>query len=415
MRVALLSIHYAPELTGIGPYSAELAEALTERGHEVRVITAFPFYPEWRPRIPPGTWLHRSEELNRVQVTRCRIYLPQQSGLLQRLLHELTWTLSALPVVVRYGVWAEAWIVVTPAFGSAVLGACLARLGSVPVHLHVQDLVPDVARESGHMKSGLVFRVAVALAGWVYRSFRSASVLSESMVVGLRRYARGERPRVAVAPNWPRRLRGSDGSLPAALRGRVYAVYAGSSGRKQDLTILAQAADLLATRQGPAIAVLGAGPGHASVRVADGRLVWLGLVDDATYGAVIAGALAGIVSLVPGVGNSVVPSKLTNYLAAGRPAIVIADPGSEAVRVVEEAGCGFAVQPGRPDLLAQVLCRLASNPAEGAALGARGRAYAAERWDKDRTVDLLEGALGGADVLPGVSSEGLSRPPDERK
>lgn len=395
MRIALLSIHYAPEVTGIGPYSAELAQGLADRGHDVRVTTAFTFYPEWTSRIPRGTWLHRTEALHGVRVTRCRIYLPQAAGLWRRLVHELSWAASAFPVAVRNLRWAEAWLVVTPAFGSALVGAALARFGRARVHLHVQDLVPDVALESGHVRSRVVSWGASAMARWVYRSFRSASVLSESMAAGLRRYIGSGRGEVLVAPNWPRAPRGSNGSLPEPLRGRSYAVYAGSSGRKQDLTILAQAAETLGTRAGPIIAVLGGGPGHAALRADANRLVWLGLVNEATYSSVVANAVAGIVALVPGVGNSVVPSKLTNYLAAGRPVIVAADPSSEAARVVEEAGCGVVVPAGRPDLLADALWHLARNPAESAALGARGRAYATAHWDKERTVDLLERALRG--------------------
>src|SRR2546425_31573 len=81
--------------------------------------------------------------------------------------------------------------------------------------------------------------------------------------------------RGAVAPNWLRSTAGSDGPVPAALRGRAYAVYAGSSGRKQDMDLLAQAADELAARRGPVIAVLGTGPGHEAVQRVSRYLVCL--------------------------------------------------------------------------------------------------------------------------------------------
>ena len=121
--------------------------------------------------------------------------------------------------------------------------------------------------------------------------------------------------------------------------------------------------------------------------------MFLGLVDDATYGAVVRTALAGIVALAPGVGDSVVPSKLAGYLAAGLPVIVAAGQRSEAVRVVEAAQCGFVVPAGRPDLLAEMLCRIATDPEERARLGARGKAYATARWDKGRILDLFGTAL----------------------
>jgi len=45
MKILLYGINYAPVLTGIGKYSAELAEWLAARGHQVSVVTAPPYYP----------------------------------------------------------------------------------------------------------------------------------------------------------------------------------------------------------------------------------------------------------------------------------------------------------------------------------------------------------------------------------
>ena len=53
MRVLIIGINYRPELTGIGPYTADLAEHLASRGDRVTVITGLPHYPGWR--IAPGT------------------------------------------------------------------------------------------------------------------------------------------------------------------------------------------------------------------------------------------------------------------------------------------------------------------------------------------------------------------------
>jgi len=388
-----VSASYAPELTGTGPYSAELARALTARGHEVRVVATFPFYPQWVARVPAGTFLYRCEGNGPLAVTRCRIYVPRNPTPARRLLHELTWVAVAAPALLSHLRWADVWFAVSPPFGAALLGACLARYLGRLVHLHVQDLVPDVALESGQLRRGFLSRIATSVARWTYRSFRSASVLSEAMAVGLRRYTGATGVRVVVAPNWLRRTDASNGSLPAALRGQSYAVYAGSSGRKQDLGLLLQAGAILAAMGGPVIAVLGDGPGHRAIGASGRNLLCLGLVDDGTYTAVLRNALAGIVTLAPGMSASVLPSKLTGYLDAGRPVIVAADSGSEAVRVVDEARCGFVLPTGRPDLLAEVLCQIAREPEERAALGARGRAYAAAHWEKERIVDLLEARL----------------------
>src|SRR5215218_3650012 len=44
----MVGLNYAPEPTGIAPYTSGLAEGLAARGHQVRVLTGLPHYPQWR-------------------------------------------------------------------------------------------------------------------------------------------------------------------------------------------------------------------------------------------------------------------------------------------------------------------------------------------------------------------------------
>ena len=60
MRILIVGINYTPELTGIGKYTGEMAEWLATQGHEVRVVTAPPYYPEWRI----GTGLKKIGNMN---------------------------------------------------------------------------------------------------------------------------------------------------------------------------------------------------------------------------------------------------------------------------------------------------------------------------------------------------------------
>ncbi|STD27602.1 glycosyl transferase family protein [Enterobacter asburiae] len=46
MKILVYGINYSPELTGIGKYTGEMVEWMASQGHDVRVITAPPYYPE---------------------------------------------------------------------------------------------------------------------------------------------------------------------------------------------------------------------------------------------------------------------------------------------------------------------------------------------------------------------------------
>ena len=63
MRILIYSYNYHPEPIGIAPLMTELAEGLVKRGHEVRVITAMPNYPE-RKIYPAyrGQWFMTEEK-----------------------------------------------------------------------------------------------------------------------------------------------------------------------------------------------------------------------------------------------------------------------------------------------------------------------------------------------------------------
>ena len=62
LRILILGLNFHPELTGVGKYTGEMAEFLSETGHVVNVITAPPYYPEWRLASGYQAWLYRREE-----------------------------------------------------------------------------------------------------------------------------------------------------------------------------------------------------------------------------------------------------------------------------------------------------------------------------------------------------------------
>ena len=72
-----------------------------------------------------------------------------------------------------------------------------------------------------------------------------------------------------------------------------------------------------------------------------------------------------------------VPSKLFDFMAAGRPVILSAQ--GESARIVKNAGGGLVVEPERPDALADAAEWLAAHPREAEEMGKRGREFARNR------------------------------------
>ena len=70
MHILVLGINYAPEKTSVAPFTTGLCEHLAALGHRVTVVTAFPYYPQWRVWDGYRGSLYRRETLNGVELRR---------------------------------------------------------------------------------------------------------------------------------------------------------------------------------------------------------------------------------------------------------------------------------------------------------------------------------------------------------
>lgn len=75
------------------------------------------------------------------------------------------------------------------------------------------------------------------------------------------------------------------------------------------------------------------------------------------------------------------PSKLTNMLASGKPVVATAEPGTGLYSEVD--GCGVCVSPGDAAALAAAIAAMADNAREREVLGRAATERAAERWQQE--------------------------------
>ena len=78
--------------------------------------------------------------------------------------------------------------------------------------------------------------------------------------------------------------------------------------------------------------------------------------------------------------GTVYPNKVFDYMAAAKP-VLLAMQG--VIRdVIEAAGAGLSMPPGDPTALADGIIYLADHRDEGLAMGARGREYVQQHFDR---------------------------------
>ena len=104
---------------------------------------------------------------------------------------------------------------------------------------------------------------------------------------------------------------------------------------------------------------------------------------------------------IAGAEDLVLPSKLTNMLASGRPVLATTAPETALGQEVE--GAGVLVPAGDPAAMAKALDDLLADPERRAQMGQLARERALDRWDMQAILSRLKAEFElelAADRLP---------------
>jgi len=394
-RLLVCCVNYAPEILGTAPYTRDTAEWFAGRGWDVRVVTTYPYYPRWQRDPQDPRWGYRRERREGVTVVRCPSWIPAEPTGIKRLAHYASFVASSLPVVVGQATWRpDLALVVAPTLASAPAALLAARLSRGCGWLHVQDYEVDVALGLGLLPPAARSTLK-RLEGILLRAFDVVSSITEPMLAVAR--GLGVPPeRLVLLPNWayldvvrpldrPSSFRASLGIAD----GRKVVLYTGNLGRKQGVVLIADAARRSQDAGSPAVYVVsgdGADRDALDAAVATHgltNLIRVPLQPAASFNELLNLADVHLMVQEAGVADRVMPSKLTNILASGRPVVVTAMAGTALASLVGGYDVGTVVEPGDPVALAAAVDELLTDHAARARRGANARAYAEAHLDRD--------------------------------
>jgi len=420
MKILLVSMNFSPELTGIGKYSGEMAEGLVDRGHDVTVVCAPPYYPTWSVGADYSASAYTTENPRPgLTIRRCPVWIPDRLTGLKRLAHLASFALSSLPVLMNLVLWQPRVVfVVAPGLFTAPGAWLAARLCGAKAWLHIQDFEVDAAFELGMLKQPLARRAALWAERWLMRRFDAVSTISSRM---LRQLARKGMPlqNTEVLPNWVDLSRikpqGSSPELRSALGispSQTVCLFSGTINRKQGVGVLIDAARRLKDSTDLVFVICGNGEVRPSLEAAAADLPNVRFIDLQPADELNALLNMADIHLLPqlsGAADLVMPSKLAGMLASGRPVVAAAIPGTEIASIV--VGCGIVTAPECAEGFAEAITALATDADRRRRLGAAARAYAERVLDAGVIFDRIDARLAQIDqqAVPALAPKGYAR------
>lgn len=405
MKILIHGLNFSPELIGIGKYTGELAQWLAVAGHEVHVVTAPPYYPDWKVRPPYYSWRYQTEDWQGVNIVRCPLWVPRHPSGISRIIHLLSFAISsyfALISEIKFN--PDVVISIVPTLFAASSTAWVARRCKAVSWLHIQDFELDAAANLGMLHSkNILMRLALMWEKSVFSRFDRVSSISNQMVKRL--IAKGvPEEKTALFPNWVDTktiypLPTGDNPYRKELgisNDQIVILYSGNMGAKQGLGLLVDAAKQLQSNRQLVFVLCGNGSSRSELEKSASSLINMKFLDLQPPDKLNLLLNAADIHLLPqqaGAADLVMPSKLLGMLASGKPVIATALDGTELADVVGQVG--IVTPPGDVDELVQAITQLTDSPEIRRQLRESSFEFVNNKWDRKKVLNDFLNQLSG--------------------
>jgi colanic acid biosynthesis glycosyl transferase WcaI len=367
MRLLIYGINYYPEVIGIGKYTAEMSEWLAERGHQVEVITAMPYYPEWKTHKDYKKRGWYTEIIKGVKVHRCPIYIPKNVNGKSRIIHDFSFLLSsALFWISCFFKSYDAVITIYPPLISGFFPTLYKIIRRKPMVFHIQDLQVDAAKELGIIKNKTLINILEKTEKiWLrYATF----VSSISMGMRERILKKGvPAEKYFSLPNWVNtdiiKPQQKDVAYLKELGFREndkIILYSGSMGEKQGLETILNIAGTFIERKDLFFVLAGEGMMKEKLlkEAIERNLCNVKFLKLQPYNKLPAFLNLADIHLIlqrKVASDLMMPSKLTGILAAGGLSIVTTEEKSDLYKILNEANAAILIEPENETLLIRAI------------------------------------------------------------
>lgn len=324
----------------------------------------------------------------KLRIHRMHLYR-EGKGLLQR---TIRYTVFSFQCLIR-GLFLPADAIFTgggpPTQG--LVAALIHKLTRKKVIYNPQDLFPDSLIVSGIAdEKSMIVRLGRVMEKISYNNADSIITITTDMADSIRsKIKNGDK--VHIIRNWvdidkvhpidrKENKLFDELSLP---RDNFYVTYAGNIGKMQGIETIVYAAEQLKNIPDIRFVIFGNGSEEANIKnlAKEKGLInvhFFPLQSLDRVSEVYSLGDVSIVSCKPGTGSIGMPSKTWTIMAAGSAIIASFDLGGEMERVIQEANCGFCVEAGNAEKLADAIFALYCDLNQKNTMGLNARNYAVQ-------------------------------------
>ncbi len=383
MKVLFIKQLFYPEPTA---KSLDFALELKKRGHEVQVLTGFPSYPHGKIYKGYKQKIWQKEFIQGIEVIRVPIYPNQSNSGFKRMLHYLSYAVSATLIGLFLVKKPDVAFVYQGAIPVAIPAIVLKTIRGVPFLYDINDLWPDTVEVSGMMENKKLFKLINSWCNFNYNQASHISVATSGFKKKLtERGIKDEK--ITVVPNWSRDKL-TTAKLPENKRekifpeGKLQILYAGNLGVVQSLHTVLDAAKHFESEGNNEIqfTFLGAGAEEKNLKEYSdlnklSNVQFLPRVSSEEVGLYLNSADVLLVHLKDvDLFKITIPSKILSYLRTGKPILLGLRGDSE--EIIKSSNAGLLFEPeNKEDLIHQIMVLRNLGLKDRAKMGRNGKNY----------------------------------------
>ncbi len=382
MRILLITQHFPPE-RGAVRRLYEFALYFKNQGHQVTVLTALPNYPDGV--VPPqyrGKFFLR-EDINGLDVCRSYVLPASNAQPKKRMVGFLTFLASSVINSFRLKGKFDLVIASSPPVTSSLSGYIISRIRRARLVLEIRDLQPESGEQFGNINKSFFTEIIRRVMRFLYKKADHVVCVTEGIAGWMKQNGVNENRLTTIKSGVGNDFLNSHSNGIRKKYGwedKFLVVFSGTLGWVRPLESIIETARLLADNKKYHFVFIGDGQKRRSLEILAQQynlknISFVGLrpLEEIPYYLKASDLLVECLKEVP-VARVALPTKIFEYMAAGKP-IVFGSADGETSRLLSEAGGALVFSPSNPEELARLVRRVYDGEIDGAGLGQKYREF----------------------------------------